>query len=362
MPPADPALSPDALRRRAESLARDLGFDACRVAPATRARHADAFFAWLADGHHATMEWLARNPERRADPRLVLPGARSVIVLATNYLAAPSPAARPDARGRIARYAWGNDYHDVLAPRLREFDAALAALGGTQRAYTDTGPVLERDFASEAGLGWNGKSTVQIHRRLGAWFFLSVILTTLELAPDAPEPDRCGSCTRCLDACPTGAISAASPRRLDARRCIAYLTIEHRGPVPEEFREAIGDRIFGCDDCLAVCPWNRFAQASRDAAMAAREHVGSWDLRDYLALDEDGFRTLFRGSPIRRTKRAGFLRNVCLALGNVGTPDDLPALERIAADGADDVLAESARWAIGRIRERAAAASLPPRP
>jgi epoxyqueuosine reductase len=334
------------LRDRIAAEAAALGFDDCRIAPAAKALHAEEFLAWLADGRHATMEWLARNPERRTDPQQVLPGAKSIIVLATNYYV----AAKPAGRGRFARYAWGDDYHDVLGKRLKQFDQTLIELGGTQRPYVDTGPVLERDAASESGLGWNGKSTVQIHRHLGTWFFLSEILTTLELPPDSPSIDHCGKCTRCLDACPTGAITA--PHQLDSRRCISYLTIEHRGPIPEEFREAIGDRIYGCDDCLTACPWNRFAQASREVTFAAREHVTDWDLRDFLALDEEGFRTLFRKSPIRRTKRSGLLRNVCVALGNVGTAEDLPALEKAAADP-DPVIAEHAAWAIGKIRRRA---------
>ncbi len=336
---------PESLRQTVDAQAAALGFDACRVARAERARHADEFLAWIAEGRHATMEWLARNPERRVDPQQVLPGARAILVLATNYYVEAQPA----GRGRFARYAWGDDYHEVIDKRLKLFDAALGALGGTQRAYVDTGPVLERDFASESGLGWNGKSTVQIHRKLGTWFFLSVILTTLELEPDPPESDHCGKCTRCMTACPTQAITA--PRWLDSRRCLSYLTIEHRGSIPEEFREALGDRIYGCDDCLTACPWNRFAQASREAVFAAREHVTGWDLRDFLTLGEEGFRALFRKSPVRRTKRSGFLRNVCVALGNVGTTEDLPALERAAGDP-DAIIAEHARWAIERIRGR----------
>jgi len=337
--------TPATLRQAVAAEAAALGFDDCRIAPASRARHAEEFLAWLAQGRHATMEWLARNPERRVDPQQVLPGARSIIVLGTNYFVEGQPA----ARGRFARYAWGDDYHDVIEKRLKRFNEVLTGLGGSQRPYVDTGPILERDFASEAGLGWNGKSTVQIHRRLGTWFFLSEILTTLELPPDPPSTDHCGKCTRCITACPTQAITA--PHQLDSRRCISYLTIEHRGPIPEEFREAMGDRIYGCDDCLSACPWNRFAQASQEAAFAVREHVTGWDLRDFLALDEDGFRALFRKSPVRRTKRSGFLRNVCVALGNVGEAADLPALENAAADP-DPLIAEHAAWAIRKIRER----------
>ncbi|CAN5408554.1 tRNA epoxyqueuosine(34) reductase QueG [soil metagenome] len=328
--------------------ARQLGFADCRVAAARAPAHAALYRQWVAEGKFGDMEWMARDPERRTDPQKVLPGARAIVVLATNYLPAETTPARP---GRIARYAVGDDYHDLIEDRLRDLDAVLAEAGGTQRCYVDTGPLLERDLASEAGIGWNGKSTVQIHPELGTWFFLSEILTTLPLEPDAPHPDRCGSCTRCLDACPTDAITA--PRRLDARRCISYLTIEHKGAIPDEFRRAIGDRIYGCDDCLSACPWNRFAQTASDAAFQAREHVSSFDLRDYLALSEEQFRALFRGSPIKRTGRSRFLRNVCVALGNVGTPEDLPAL-RCSAEGNDPLVAEHALWAIGEIGRRPA--------
>jgi epoxyqueuosine reductase len=236
-----------------------------------------------------------------------------------------------------------------MEPKLRDVCEYLEIAGGTQRLYVDTGPVLERDFASESGLGWNGKSTVQIDRRLGTWFFLGVILTTLELEPDPAEKDHCGKCTRCIDACPTGAITA--PHRVDARRCISYLTIEHKGAIPEEFRRAIGDRIYGCDDCLEVCPWNRFAQESREASFDARERASAMPLRDFLALDDESFRVVFAKSPIKRIKRPRFLRNVCVALGNVGVEEDLPALEAAAADP-DVLISEHAHWAIGEIQSR----------
>jgi epoxyqueuosine reductase len=213
----------------------------------------------------------------------------------------------------------------------------------------DTGPVLERDFASDAGIGWNGKSTVQIHKRLGAWFFLAELLTTLELTPDAPFGDHCGKCTRCITACPTQAITA--PRRLDARRCVSYLTIEHKGSIPEEFRVAMGDRIYGCDDCLDACPWNRFAAESREMTFHARATVFEKRLRDFLELDDEGFRALFAKSPIKRIKRNRFLRNVCVALGNTGTAEDLPAVKKAALDP-DTLIAEHAAWAVRRIRER----------
>ncbi len=293
---------------------------------------------------------MERTPERRCDPREVLEGCRSVVCLALNYYPGSSPFAEGDAGGyRIAKYAWNDDYHDLILPKLKRLDEGMAALGGVQRYYVDTGPVLERDFANDAGLGWNGKSTVQIHRRLGTWFFLAELLTTLDLTVDEPFGDHCGKCTRCMDACPTRAIIA--PHRMDARRCISYLTIENKGPIPEEFREAIGDRIYGCDECLEVCPWNRFAVESREISFHARGEVFSHGLRDFLTLDDEGFRRLFAKSPIKRIKRNRFLRNVCVALGNVGNSGDLEALEQAAAD-VDPLIAEHAAWAVGRVRER----------
>jgi epoxyqueuosine reductase len=330
--------------------AAELGFDDCRIARAGEAAHAEVFRDWLAEGKHGGMGWLERAPERRCDPREVLPGCRSLVCLALNYYPGrqPFPEGHPGDY-RIARYAWNDDYHDLIEDRLRAFDLKLKSLGGVQKPYVDTGPVLERDFATDAGLGWNGKSTMQIHRRLGTWFFLAEILTTLELEPDPPFGDHCGKCVRCITACPTAAITA--PHRLDARRCISYLTIEHKGPIPMEFREAMGDRIYGCDDCLDACPWNRFATESRELAFHARGAVFEKRLRDFLDLDDGAFRELFAGSPVKRIKRPRFLRNVCVALGNTGTIEDLPALERAAADP-DPLVAEHAAWAVTRIRAR----------
>jgi epoxyqueuosine reductase len=340
--------------------ARELGFDDCRIAPAKVATHADVFRDWIAEGRQGEMAWMERHPERRCDPREVLAGCKSVICLALNYYPGRSPFSEGDEGGyRIARYAWNEDYHDLIEKRLREFDLKLQTLGGVQRFYVDTGPVLERDFASDAGLGWNGKSTVQIHRHLGTWFFLAELLTTLELAPDTPFGDHCGKCTACITACPTQAITA--PRRLDARRCISYLTIEHKGAIPVEFRKAIGDRIYGCDDCLDACPWNRFAVESREMSFQARKAVFSHRLRDFLDLDDAGFRVLFAKSPVKRIKRARFLRNVCVALGNTGTVADLAALESAAAE-ADPLVSEHARWAIEEISQRVAQGSLSSNP
>jgi epoxyqueuosine reductase len=365
------------VRTQIVTLARELGFDLCRFARADAPEHATQFREWLDRGQSGELSYLARSAEKRCDPQLVLPEAKTVIVLAFNYFqgepvraavsaadsvaAGVSPAnppkiaadtAAPTSAGRIARYAWGDDYHQLIEKKLAVLDDFLRRYGGTQKCYVDTGPMLERDHAAAAGVGWHGKSTMLLNRQLGTWFFLAEILTTLEFAPDPPQKNYCGRCTRCIDACPTGAITA--PHQVDARRCISYLTIELKGPIPVGLRPMIGDRIYGCDDCLDACPWNRFAKVSRETAFAMRREVAAMKLRDYLSLDAEKFRRLFRDSPVKRTKRRGLLRNVCVALGNVGTKDDLPALEKAAAD-AEPLIAEHAQWAIGRIRERTVA-------
>jgi len=331
------------------SRARALGFAACGVARCGTPPHAAEFDRWLGDGHAGEMTWLERNKARRMDPDQVLPGARSVIVLAMNYWQGEETEPSDQLpRGKIARYAWGDDYHDLIESRLRQLDTWLASLGGTQKCYVDTGPILERDLAALAGIGWHGKSTMLISRDLGTWFFLAEILTTLDLPVDEPARDRCGTCTRCITACPTGAIDA--PHHLDARRCISYLTIELKGSIPEELRPLIGDRIYGCDDCLTACPWNRFAQASHETAFSAREAT-RLSLIDLLSLSDGDFQRLFRKSPVKRIKRRGLLRNVCVALGNVGTPADMPALERAALDP-EALIREHAEWALAQISER----------
>lgn len=361
---------PDILAESVKKIAGSLGLDECRIAAITGpAPHAAEFQAWLDEGRHGTMDWMAKTPHRRQDPREVLPGAQSVICVALNYWqdplpgipATPSPLPGtgsgpasfpgqiPAAHGKIARYAWGDDYHKVLDEKLADLCGYLELQGGVQKLYADTGPILERDWASAAGLGWNGKSTIQIHPKLGNYFFLAEILTTLAITPDAPLADHCGKCVRCITACPTQAITG--PRQLDARRCVSYLTIEHKGPIPMEFRRAMGGRIYGCDDCLAACPWNRFASASREITFAARPFVNQWPLRDFLALTDETFTALFRHSPIRRIKRPAFLRNVCIALGNTGTPADLPALAAAAA-APEELITESATWAIQEIQHR----------
>jgi len=341
------------LKAQLIAFAQRVGFDSCRVAACKTPRHATEFREWLRDGAHGEMSYMQRGEARRCDPQKVLPDARSIIVLALNYFQGEVPhSAAPTAKtGRIARYAWGDDYHDVIEAKLDKIDQFLRGFGGQQKCYVDTGPVLERDHAGQAGIGWHGKNTMLIDERLGTWFFLAEILTTLELPIDQPVQARCGTCHRCIDACPTGAITA--PHRLDARRCISYLTIELKGSIPVELRPLVGDRIFGCDDCLDVCPWNRFAQRCQETTFAARQSTNGMSLREYLELTDAQFRQLFKSSPIKRIKRRGFLRNVCVALGNTGDASDLPALERAASDP-EPLVAEHADWAIRQICARTA--------
>ena len=336
------------MKEQVVQLALECGFDACRFASAKVAAHRAVYFEWLAEGLHADMGWLARSSERRTDPRMVLPECRSIIVLAYNYYQGNDVRQQP---GRFARYAFGSDYHDILLDRMKPIAAFLEKQGGTQKCYVDTGPMLERDFAVSAGIGWHGKSTMCLSQELGTWFFLGTILTTLSFEPDGPMRNRCGSCTRCIEACPTQAITA--PYQLDARRCISYLTIENKGAIPLEFRRLIGDRIYGCDDCLEVCPWNRFAQISSETRFQMPVPVRRLELRDLAALSEDEFRQLFRDSPVKRIKHNRFVRNVCVAQGNVGTKEDLPIL-RSLAQHSDPLIAEHAQWAVSEIESRSA--------
>ncbi len=338
------------LRQRA----RELGFDDCRFTTADSPANAARFQAWLDAGRHGEMAYLQRNAAKRLNPQLVLPGARSVICLAVSYDSEiPKSEIRNPKSGLIARYARFADYHDVLGKRLKNLADFVDQLGGPGTRslwYVDTGPVLEREYAQRAGIGFIGKHTNVISRQLGNWIFLAEILTTLELAPDGPEKNRCGTCARCLAACPTNAITA--PFQLDARRCISYLTIELKGPIPVALRPAIGNRIFGCDDCLAVCPWNRFARVGHLMQPHARSGLGAPDLLELLELDDARFRARFAGTPLLRTKRRGLLRNVCVALGNVGDASALPALRRAAAD-AEPLIAEHAQWAVERTTAKA---------
>ena len=352
-----------AIRQRALAL----GFDDCRFTTAAAPASAAQFQNWLAENKHGAMAWLERNAEKRIDPQRVLAGAHSVICLAASYVshrerwrpageegceAEQLAGGTPVLPGLIARYARFDDYHDVLGGWLKSLTGFVNQLGGAETRslwYVDTGPLLERDLAQRAGLGFIGKHTNLISRKLGNWIFLSEIITTLELEPDAPEKNHCGSCTRCLTACPTSAITA--PFQLDARRCISYLTIELKGAIPVELRPAIGNRIYGCDDCLAACPWNRFAREGSLMKTHAREDLQTPDLLELLQLDAAGFKSRFAGSPVLRTKRRGLLRNVCVALGNTGDASALPALEKAAHD-AEPLVAEHARWAMEQIEAR----------
>jgi epoxyqueuosine reductase len=331
-----------------QARSHELGFDVCRVTPATAPDSAHRFTAWLEAGRHGEMAYLSRNAAKRVDPTQVLPGARSVLCLATSYHASANVPPRPGA-GVVARYARFTDYHEVLGDAVNALAAFVNELGGPvtrSLGYVDTGPVLERDLAQRAGVGFIGKHTNLISRGLGNWFFLAEVLTTLDLEPDPSEQNRCGTCTRCLAACPTGAIR--EPFVLDARRCISYLTIELKGPIPVELRPAIGQRIFGCDDCLEACPWNRFAREGRVLRAHARAELATPDLVELLGLDAAGFRARFAGTPMLRAKRRGLLRNVCVALGNAADGRAVPALQRAAADP-DPLIAEHARWALERL-------------
>ena len=333
--------------------ARRLGFDAVGFARAEEHPHAARLREWLARGRHGGMAWMARAPERRADPRVVLPGALTVVSVAASYYRGDQPAETGGAggplRGRVARYAWGRDYHRRLRRRLLALGAALRAHapGARWLAYVDTGPVLDRGWAERAGLGWIGKNTNLIVERGGSWYFLGEILTDAEIAPGAPARNRCGRCERCIPACPTGAIVA--PYQLDARRCISYLTIEHRGPIPVELRPLIGTRIFGCDDCQEVCPWNRFAVPSQHPDAAERADQQAPDLLPLLGLDEAAFRARFQGTALLRARRSGFARNVAVALGNLGDPRAVPALVSALAGDPSPLVRSHAAWALGRI-------------
>jgi epoxyqueuosine reductase len=352
-----------AIRQRAA----ELGFDDCRFTTADAPASAEKFQNWLAQKNHGEMNWLERTAEKRAEPQKVLGDAKSIIVLAVSYVTSdecrvtsdgkPAPVSchlSPVTRhGLIARYARFADYHDVLGERLKNLAQFVNQLGDAQTRslwYVDTGPLLERDFAQRAGIGFVGKHTNVISRKLGNWIFLAEILTTLELAPDAPAKNHCGKCSLCISACPTNAITA--PFQLDARKCISYLTIELKGAIPVELRPAIGNRIFGCDDCLAVCPWNKFARAGNLMQPHARADLQQPDLLELLSLDEKNFKARFAGTPMLRTKRRGLLRNVCVALGNVGDESALPALEKAAHDS-EPLIAEHARWAVEQISSRA---------
>jgi epoxyqueuosine reductase len=351
------ALGELSLTERLTAVARALGFDLVGVARAQPGARAEFLHEWLARGYGGEMAYLARNAERRADPQRVLPGVRSVIALGMVY----DPGARaepPVSTFRVARYAGGDDYHDVLLDRVRALEAALPALAGTPvqtRGYVDTGPVLERAFAADAGLGWIGKNTLLIHPRLGSYLFLGVVLTDLDLDPGAAEPDHCGSCRACLDACPTGAFP--EPYVLDATRCLSYTTIELRGAIPASLRAGQGDWGFGCDVCQEVCPWNQRGRRTVPAdplglraRLAPREEWRAPALAWVLELSLDMWRAATRGTALRRTGYRGLLRNALVAAGNSGDASLVPLVER-HCEGGDAVLAEHARWALARLAD-----------
>jgi epoxyqueuosine reductase len=343
------------LREALEAKAAELGFCAFGVARADAAPQTAARLrAWLEAGAHGDMLWMAETESRRGSPAGLWPEVRSIVSLGMSYAPESDPLALAGAadRGRISVYAQGADYHDVIKKALKALARWLVAEAGCDlKLFVDTAPVMEKPLAEAAGLGWQGKHTNLVSRRDGSWLFLGAIYTNLELGEelpaDAPHAAHCGSCTACLDACPTAAFPA--PFQLDARRCISYLTIEHKGPIPEEFRAAIGNRIYGCDDCLAVCPWNRFADAARaNKAFLPRAELAAPALADLLRLDDAGFRAVFAGSPIKRIGRGRMVRNAAIAAGNSGLPELVPVLQALVADE-DAVVAEAARWALTRL-------------
>ncbi|MER8843374.1 MULTISPECIES: tRNA epoxyqueuosine(34) reductase QueG [Mesorhizobium] len=338
------------LRALIDAEARRAGFDAVAVTAPDAIPLAPARLAeFIADGFHGSMDWIAETIARRAEPSTLWPAVRSIVVLAMNYGPDHDPRdvlAKRD-RGAISVYAKNRDYHEIMKGRLKQIAGKIVArAGGDVKVFVDTAPVMEKPLAEAAGLGWQGKHTNLVSREHGSWLFLGTIFTTAELEPDKPEIDHCGSCRACLDACPTDAFPA--PYRLDARRCISYLTIENKGPIPHEFREKIGNRIYGCDDCLAACPWNKFARAASEAKLAARDDLREPPLADLLALDDAGFRAFFSGSPIKRIGRDRFVRNVLIAAGNSGD-GALAGVVRDLLGDASPLVRGAAIWALARL-------------
>jgi epoxyqueuosine reductase len=337
---------PSAIRAKAARL----GFDACGFARVDRPWPASArLAAFVEAGRHGTMDWIERTAERRAHPRAMWADARAAIVLGLNYGPDRDPleALTTRSRAAISVYAQGDDYHTLIKTRLKRLASWMQArFGGEVKVFVDTAPLMEKPLAEAAGLGWQGKHTNLVSREFGSWLFLGAVLTTLDLPPDDPGEDHCGACRACLDICPTGAFPA--PYQLDARACLSYLTIEHAGPIPERYRAALGNRIYGCDDCLAVCPWNKFAQASHEAALHAREALLSPALADLAALDDAAFRALFAKSPVKRIGRDRFVRNVLYAIGNSGDPALIPSAEA-RLDDASEAVRDAAEWALARL-------------
>ncbi|GAB4136462.1 MAG: tRNA epoxyqueuosine(34) reductase QueG [Sphingomonadales bacterium] len=341
---------PDDITTWLAGQAASLGFDAIGIARPDALPDLPARLrGFLDQGFHGGMDWMAANAERRGDPRVLWPDIGSLVMLGMNYGPAADPLAllqRRD-RGAISVYARGRDYHDVIKKRLKALARALLARhGGAVKVFVDTAPLMEKPWAAQAGLGWQGKHSNMVSRAHGSWLFLGALATSLQLPPSQPHADHCGGCRRCLDICPTQAFPA--PYRLDARRCISYLTIEHKGHIAREFRAPMGNRIYGCDDCLAVCPWNKFAQTAREAAFHARDGMTAPRLADLAQLDDAAFRRYFAGSPIKRTGRDRFVRNVLIAIGNSGDAGFAPILEKRLAD-ASPLVRAMAVWALSRL-------------
>jgi epoxyqueuosine reductase len=339
--------------------ARTEGFDVARFTDARSEPHHGARLGqFLEEGHHGTMAWMAERAHWRADPNFMWPQARSIILLGLNYGPDQDPLAILEHKnlGAISVYAQGDDYHDVVKKKLKALAGHIfQTFKAEVKVFVDTAPVMEKPLAQKAGLGWQGKHTNLVSREFGSWLFLGSIFTTLELPPDPAEQDHCGNCRACLDVCPTDAFPA--PYRLDARRCISYLTIEHDGPVPPQFRQAMGNRIYGCDDCLAVCPWNKFAQAASELKLAAREELKAPQLSQLAALDDEAFRALFRKSPVKRIGRDRFLRNVMIAIGNSGDPGLVEPAKAALHDTSAQVRG-AAVWALAQLLPHEAFAAL----
>ncbi|HLK82344.1 MAG TPA: tRNA epoxyqueuosine(34) reductase QueG [Xanthobacteraceae bacterium] len=342
--------APGDIKRALAKAAAALGFDAIAVTnPMLAPRAQQGLNDFLAQGWQGDMDWMAARPERRGDPRVLWPDVRAIVMLGVNYGPDRDPTAilaKPE-RAAISVYAQGDDYHDVIRKRLKALARWLVAqAGGEAKVFVDTAAVMEKPLAAAAGLGWQGKHTNLVSREFGSWLFLGALFTTLELPPDPPESDHCGTCSACMDICPTAAFPA--PYRLDARRCISYLTIEHKGPIPRNLRPLIGNRIYGCDDCLAVCPWNKFARQGRDAKLAARAELAAPALADLARLDDAGFRKLFAGTAIKRTGRNRFVRNVLIAIGNSRNRALAACAERLLND-TSAIVRGAAVWALGRL-------------
>ena len=333
--------------------ARELGFDAVRVtAPDSIGPSGERLAEFLAAGRHGDMDWMDRNADRRADPKVLWPDVRSIVMLGMSYAPSENPMAAlsEHSRGAVSVYAKGRDYHDVVKAKLITLARRLQEITSAEvKVFVDTAPLMEKPLAAAAGIGWQGKHTNLVSREHGSWLFLGAILTAARLEPDEPEQDYCGSCRRCLDVCPTHAFP--EPYLLDARRCIAYLTIEHKGHIPVEFRVPMGNRIFGCDDCLAVCPWNKFAEAAREQRFAARVATDKPPLVELLQLDDGAFRSRFAGTPIKRTGRNRFLRNVLIAAGNSGDAGLIPLI-KVHLDDQSPLVRAMAVWALGKLQPR----------